>query len=99
MTGPGYVWMILGWYHSTWYHNEDDTVRCSEDEMRQAAQSSQYISTESLQLSTSQHVTVANIVSCLFIKDIQKKKPLKILLFALIHDSFLKANLLLLNSS
>ena len=63
MTGPGYVWMTLGWYHSTWFLNEDEHVRCSSEEMKRAAESSQYISTESLQLSTSDELTVANIVS------------------------------------
>ena len=63
MVGAGYVWMLVGWYSQKWWEEPDETVPCSLEEMRRAAHSSHYISTESLQLSASPELTIANIVS------------------------------------
>ena len=62
MTGPDYVWMIIGWYRKDWWRDEDPNVRCTVQEMRLAVEGTQYFSTESLQLSTSEKPTVAGIV-------------------------------------
>ncbi len=63
MVGPGYAWMLVGWYSKKWWEEDDDSVTCSKEELRKAVESSYYIATEALQLSTSPDITVANIVS------------------------------------
>ena len=62
MIGPGYIWMLVGWYEKKWWEMEDEFVPCSLEEMREAVENSYYISTESLQIGTSPELTVANIV-------------------------------------
>ncbi|XP_038069217.1 uncharacterized protein LOC119738403 [Patiria miniata] len=61
MTSADYVWMLIGWYKDKWWLDDDDTITCSVDEMRMAVEGVQYISTESLPLSTSKEPTVAGI--------------------------------------
>ncbi|XP_072015065.1 gamma-aminobutyric acid type B receptor subunit 2-like [Amphiura filiformis] len=63
MVGDGYVWMFVGWYAPKWWEEQDDFVHCTLEEMRKIVTSSYYISTESLQLSTSSELTVANITA------------------------------------
>ncbi|XP_070577493.1 gamma-aminobutyric acid type B receptor subunit 2-like [Ptychodera flava] len=63
MTGPDYVWILIGWYGNQWWEVEDPYVDCSIAEMKEAVEGSQYISTESLQLSTSPEPTVAGITA------------------------------------
>ena len=55
--------MHVGWYARQWWEIPDDVVTCSLEELRDAVESSYYISTESLQFGTSPDLTVANIVS------------------------------------
>ncbi|XP_038071683.1 uncharacterized protein LOC119740441 [Patiria miniata] len=61
MTGPDYVWMIIGWYRENWWMDEDPNIRCTVQEMNLAVEGAQYLSTESLQLSTSTEPTIAGI--------------------------------------
>ncbi|XP_072016479.1 gamma-aminobutyric acid type B receptor subunit 1-like [Amphiura filiformis] len=68
MVGDGYVWMFVGWYAQKWWEEQDDFVHCSLEEMRRAARSSYYISTESVQLSTSSELTVANITAAQYVE-------------------------------
>ncbi|XP_072015945.1 gamma-aminobutyric acid type B receptor subunit 1-like [Amphiura filiformis] len=67
LIGPGYMWLMVGWYPKKWWEVEDDTVTCSMEEMRRAARSTYYISTESLQLSTSPDITVADITAAEYV--------------------------------
>ncbi|XP_072016482.1 gamma-aminobutyric acid type B receptor subunit 2-like [Amphiura filiformis] len=68
MVGDGYVWLLLGWYAPKWWEEQDDFVHCTLEEMRKAARSSYYISTESLQLSTSSELTIANITAAQYVE-------------------------------
>ena len=66
MTGDGYVWLLLGWYHSGWYLEEDVSIDCSRDEMKQAVERSYYISTESLHIGASDQPTISGLVSWIY---------------------------------
>ncbi|XP_072016480.1 gamma-aminobutyric acid type B receptor subunit 2-like [Amphiura filiformis] len=68
MVGDGYMWMFVGWYAQKWWEEQDNFVDCTLEEMRKAARSSYYISTESLQLSTSSELTVANITAAQYVE-------------------------------
>ncbi|XP_072016477.1 gamma-aminobutyric acid type B receptor subunit 2-like [Amphiura filiformis] len=68
MVGEGYVWLFVGWYAAKWWEEQDDFVDCTLEEMRKIVQSSYYISTETLQLSTSPEVTVANITAAQYVE-------------------------------
>ncbi|XP_071791804.1 gamma-aminobutyric acid type B receptor subunit 1-like [Asterias amurensis] len=61
LTGPDYVWIIIGWYKTKWWQEEDPKVSCTLDEMQRAVAGAQYFATESLQLSTSPEPTIAGI--------------------------------------
>ena len=61
ITGDDYVWMLIGWYSDKWWEQDDDSIDCTPEEMRQAVRG--YISVESLQLGAPEVMTVANIVS------------------------------------
>ncbi|XP_072048784.1 gamma-aminobutyric acid type B receptor subunit 2-like [Amphiura filiformis] len=68
MVGDGYVWMFVGWYVPKWWEVQDEFVQCTLEEMRKIVQSSYYIATESLQLSTSSERTVANITAAQYVE-------------------------------
>ncbi|XP_077992097.1 gamma-aminobutyric acid type B receptor subunit 2-like [Glandiceps talaboti] len=68
MTGPDYVWFLIGWYMKSWWEIEDDTIDCTNEEIIQVVKSSFYISTEPLPLSPSDDVTIADITAAEFEK-------------------------------
>ena len=64
MTGPGYVWLLVGWYNHQWWEAYDEiNSECSVEETKEAVESSFYIATETTHLSTKQGPTIAHIVS------------------------------------
>nr|XP_006815500.1 PREDICTED: gamma-aminobutyric acid type B receptor subunit 1-like [Saccoglossus kowalevskii] len=63
MTGPEYVWFIIGWFGPKWWEVDDPYVDCTIEELKAAVEGSRYISSESLQLSTSEELTVAGITA------------------------------------
>ncbi|XP_064596389.1 gamma-aminobutyric acid type B receptor subunit 1-like [Liolophura sinensis] len=67
MTGPGYIWIIPGWFSDEWYL-EDDTT-CSPTEMTEAV--SGYISMETQAVDASAKVTNSGRTPAGFLADYQ----------------------------
>ena len=63
MTGPGYVWFLLGWWSYRWWEIDDPSVKkCSTAEIARAVESSYYIGVESALFGRDDAMTVAGIV-------------------------------------
>ncbi|XP_070576464.1 gamma-aminobutyric acid type B receptor subunit 2-like [Ptychodera flava] len=68
MTGPDYVWMLIGWWQKSWWELEDDTIDCPRDQLNQVVKQSLYISMESLPLSPSEEETIAGYTAAEFLE-------------------------------
>ncbi|XP_006822137.1 gamma-aminobutyric acid type B receptor subunit 2-like, partial [Saccoglossus kowalevskii] len=73
MTGPEYVWFLIGWYGPRWWEVNDPYVDCTLEELKAAVEGSQYIATESLQLSTSEELTIAGITAAEYEQELRER--------------------------
>ncbi|PIK62327.1 hypothetical protein BSL78_00758 [Apostichopus japonicus] len=61
MFGAGYFWLLVGWYNSNWYTEENGALECTTEQMAEAVESSMYISTQARLLGGENVTTVSGI--------------------------------------
>lgn len=62
MFGAGYFWLLVGWYNSNWYTEENGALECTTEQMAEAVESSMYISTQARLLGGENVTTISGIV-------------------------------------
>ncbi|XP_033627262.1 uncharacterized protein LOC117290084 [Asterias rubens] len=74
MTGPGYVWLLLGWYSMQWWTVRDDSItRCTTEEIKNAVEGSLYIATECAVFGRQDADTVSGVTPLDFDVEIQRR--------------------------
>ncbi|XP_071833141.1 gamma-aminobutyric acid type B receptor subunit 1-like isoform X3 [Apostichopus japonicus] len=61
MFGAGYFWLLVGWYNSNWYTEENGALECTTEQMAEAVESSMYISTQARLLGGENVTTISGI--------------------------------------
>ncbi|XP_038073128.1 uncharacterized protein LOC119741448 isoform X2 [Patiria miniata] len=77
MTGPGYVWFLLGWLSYNWWKLDDPTVKkCTTAEYKSAVESSYYIGFETVLFGDDDAVTVSGITPLEFDNEVRRRLAL-----------------------
>ncbi|XP_072047140.1 gamma-aminobutyric acid type B receptor subunit 2-like [Amphiura filiformis] len=63
MTGEGYVWMLVGWYHNKWWQVDYGPLDCTKEELTEAVVISNYFGIRSQALSSTDEVTIGNLTA------------------------------------
>ncbi|XP_072030788.1 gamma-aminobutyric acid type B receptor subunit 2-like [Amphiura filiformis] len=61
MTGPGYVWIIYGWYDNLWWLEKDNTIGCTVMEMDMAISSATILTIGVVTLSSEEGPTISGL--------------------------------------